>query len=237
MKRKVKRVFVILTVIVLILAALFFWQRNNLKALLFSARMSSEELTGSLEQNAEKLTEQSASVSGITVRPPSEEEKQALRDNTLSGEELIERLIVPEETPAPTGAGQTASAGEQTAAPAEIPDQSADRDELARLIARIYVLQAQYNAWLEEAGQDAVEEFRALPEEERTTQKKFSIGMKYTELALAKEKECDAKMAEIENSVRAVLSRLGESTELADQIHEAYLEEKALKKAYYLNKF
>ena len=59
--------------------------------------------------------------------------------------------------------------------------------------------------------------------------------MKYLSAALEKEKECDARMKAAEDSIRSLLTQLGEDTSLADEIHAAYLEEKAAKKAYYLS--
>ena len=53
-------------------------------------------------------------------------------------------------------------------------------------------------------------------------------------IALDKEDECDAKMAELEAEIKSLLIKLGEDTALVDEIHATYLEEKALKKAYYL---
>ena len=51
---------------------------------------------------------------------------------------------------------------------------------------------------------------------------------------MEKEKECDASMKALETEIRGLLEQLGEDTALVDEIHNAYLEEKSLKKAYYL---
>ena len=68
----------------------------------------------------------------------------------------------------------------------------------------------------------------------QTTSAKYDIGMKYLSEALKKEKECDAKMQDVETRIRDLLTQLGESTSLADEIHAAYTEKKATLKAYYL---
>ena len=73
-----------------------------------------------------------------------------------------------------------------------------------------------------------------LPEAKQTTSAKYDIGMKYLSEALKKEKECDAKMQDVETRIRDLLTQLGESTSLADEIHAAYTEKKATLKAYYL---
>ena len=169
-------------------------------------------------------TEEASRQAGVNVRTLTDEEKAALRGSEVSREELIERIAASDETD---------KAGE---APAQQEDgEAALRSELARYIAEIYVMEAEYTGWLEQANQAAIDEFTALPEEKQTTGTKYSIGMKYLSAALEKEKECDAKMKATEDAIRALLAKLGETGALADEIHAAYLEEKAAKKAYYLS--
>ena len=115
------------------------------------------------------------------------------------------------------------------------PDPNAAlREKLAEYIAKIYVLEEEYTGWLDQANQNAIDEYNALPAGEKTAASKFTIGMKYLAIAKDMEKECDAEMAALEEDIRTVLIQLGESTALADEIHSVYLEEKAAKKAYYL---
>lgn len=239
MKKKKLRVFwLVLLILLLLLCALCVWQRNNLAALRLSMQLSNEELSDRLADNTQRLTENAETIAGKAIRGLTEEEKNALKRGTVSSEELIDRLVGESPASDESTVGQNTAAG-GTAAPAPAaqtaPAADPNRDELARLIAKIYVMQEQYTAWLENANQAAIDEYNALPEEERTAQSKFDIGLKYAALAQDKEKECDAEMDAVENSIRAVLKKLGEDDSLADEIHTAYLDEKALQKAYYLN--
>ena len=256
-KKKKKRVgLIILPVLLLLIAIVCVWQRNNLKALQLYTQFSGEELSGKLEDNTQGLISSAEDITGVPIRPLTDDEKAALRSGTVSREDLIGQLVgTPDVLPseshsaAPVGAAaEEQSAASVPAAPAPsdpvpaasetappAPPDSADRDELARLIAEIYVLEAEYTGWLRDSDRAAIEEYNALPSEEQTPSKKYSIGLRYTALAQEKEKECDAKMAALESSIRAVLQRLGESESLVDDIHATYLEEKALQKAYYLS--
>lgn len=265
-KKKSRAGLIVILILVILLAVLFFWQRNNVKAFLLSRKHSTEELSAQLGANTQQLAEKAETISGVTVRLPSEEEKQALRDNSLTSEELIELLIgkknAPDPVPENTEPGQDELPDVTPSQPPQIPasvpvslpgspvqteppaaetppadPSEADRDELARLIARIYVLQEQYTAWLESERQAAIDEYLAIPEEARTAQQKFNIGLQYIALAESKEKECDAEMAAVEEAIRAVLARLGESDELVNEIQAAYEQEKATQKAYYLSQF
>ena len=109
------------------------------------------------------------------------------------------------------------------------------REALAKCIAELYVMEAGYTAWLEQANQGAIDDFVALPEEEQTTSAKYSIGMQYLAAALEKEKKCDARMQTLEDQIRSLLTQLGGDTALVDEIHTTYMDEKAAKKTYYLS--
>lgn len=222
MSRK-KRLLCVLLALAVVVGGLGYWQRNNLRALGLSMKLTQDELSDKMGQERER-TEEASRQAGVNVRTLTDEEKAALRGSEVSREELIERIAASDET------------DKADKAPAQQEDgETALRSELARYIAEIYVMEAEYTGWLEQANQAAIDEFTALPEEKQTSGTKYSIGMKYLSAALEKEKECDAKMKATEDAIRALLAKLGESGALADEIHAAYLEEKAAKKAYYLS--
>lgn len=232
MSRK-KRVLCVVLVLALVLGGVCFWQRENLRALGMSLRLSQDELGGRLTEQQTR-TEDAARDAGVDVRGLTDEEKDALRGSDLTREELIERIAGSKNTDGDT-ADTAVSAGSEASAPAQDNGEQALRDELARCIAEIYVMEAEYTTWLEDANQGAIDEFNALPAEKQTTGSKYEIGMRYLALALEKEKECDAKMAELEETIRGLLTQLGESTALVDEIQAAYTEKKATMKAYYLS--
>lgn len=256
-----KRLLCVLLALVLVIGGVCVWQRNNLRALGLRLRMSQEELSEQMSAQQNKTAEVTQNA-GVSVRPLTEEERERLRDNEMTRDELIERLVsgeTGEETPSepdektetqtpsdPVESTPQSPAEEQPteseptdepASPAEETKNEVDtaRDELAKRIAEIYVMEAEYTAWLEDANRSAIADFEALPPEQQTTASKYSIGMQYLSLALEKEKECDARMSELEGDIRTLLTTLGEDTALADEIHRVYEEEKATKKAYYLS--
>lgn len=253
MKKGLKIFLGIVLALVLAGAGLWRWQRNNIDALRKSVKMSSEELTEQMQQQASNVAD-TAQKAGVTVRDLTDEEKEALYTGQLSREDLIHRIsgnetpedsdAQPSEDPAQTDVPDTTKPSPEPAtpsAPVETPavqpepDANAQaRSQLAACMAEIYVMQAEYNDWLEKANQSAIDDFNALPEEQRTATSKFSIGLNYANEALKKEKECDASMKALETQIRTLLEQLGEDTALVDEIHNTYLEEKALKKAYYL---
>lgn len=214
---KGKRILCIFLILALVIGGVCFWQRNNLRALYLSVRMSQEELSSRMEEQKAR-TEAASREAGVDIRGLTEEEQSALRDELISRDELIRDIAESNKT--------------QTEASTE--EEASLRDQLTELFAELYVMQAEYTVWLENANQAAIDDFNALPEEERSEGKKFSIGMEYLQKAKEKEAECDAKMDEMERKIRDILTQLGESTAVVDEIHATYLEEKATKKAYYL---
>lgn len=214
---KGKRILCIFLILALVIGGVCFWQRNNLRALYLSTQMSQEELSSRMEEQKAR-TEAASREAGVDIRGLTEEEQSALRDELISRDELIRDI----------------AESNKTQAEASTEEEASLRDQLTELFAELYVMQAEYTVWLENANQAAIDDFNALPEEERSEGKKFSIGMEYLQKAKEKEAECDAKMDEMERKIRDILTQLGESTAVVDEIHATYLEEKATKKAYYL---
>ena len=240
MKKRTKIALIILVILIAVIAGLCIWQWDNLMAVKTSLGHSREDLSQMMEQNNQRVDAVQEQLPGVTVRDLTDEEKAALRDNTLDREELIDRLVGKEQpaesSPSPGEAGQPAEpvpAESPSPSPSQDPEE-AKRDQLARYIAEIYLMKAEYTAWLEAEHNAAIEEFVALPKDQQTTAAKYQIGMKHMKVGLEKEEECDQKMAEIEGKIQALLKELGEDTSLVDEIQAAYEEEKELKKAYYL---
>lgn len=239
MKKRTKIALIVLAVLLAAIAGVCWWQRNNLTALKMSLSYSQEDLAARIEENDQRVGAALGELPDVTVRDLTDEEKTAFRNDTLDRDELIERLIGKAQ-PEPADASEPADALEpaEEAAASQPPDEdSADaaREQLARCIAEIYVMKAEYSAWLEAQDAAAIAEFNALPEEEQTTEAKYEIGMAHMQTALEKETECDQKMAALEDEISALLQELGEDTALVDEIQAAYEEEKALKKAYFLS--
>lgn len=235
MKKRKKLLPCVLLVLLAAVAAVCFWQRDNLAAVKTSATTSREELASRMEANDRKIAESTQGMEGVTVRDLTEEEKQALRAGELDEKELVERLITPaeESTAAPA---EPAKPTEQPEAPAQSqPTETGSAEKaLSECLAEIYLMKAEYTAWLEDKNQEAIDEYVALEESQRTTAAKYSIGMRCLREALEKEKECDARMEEMKEKIRGLLDELGRDYALIDEIQAAYEEEKTLKKAYFL---
>lgn len=241
MKKVTKIILSLLLVLIIGAAGVCWWQWDNIMAVKMSFSHSRDDISDMMTDNNQKIADASRKVEGVTVRDLTDEEKQALRDGLLDREELMDRLTAAEEpapgqdTPQqPSQTDTKPDAPASSTVPSEQKPEDTNQKKLAAYLAEIYVMKEEYTAWLEAKYDEAIAEYVALDPAEKTAAAKYRIGMRCMKEALAKEKECDALMADIEAKIHDLLVEMGEDTSLVDDIKAAYAEEKELKKAYYL---
>ena len=247
MKRWMKILCIVLALLAALLAGLYWWQRENLKAVKDAASHSSEELEEKLAENQQQIRDVVDAAPEIVVREVTEEERQALRDGTMTQEELIERLLDPGEqsdsTAAPgmeeTPPGEDAKAPAKTlTVPAEQPKPAEDpyQKELSAIIAKVYVLREDFTMALDNMYDEAKAEYIALPAEKRTKSNLMVLASKYLSKATALEKECDARMDEIVADMEKLIQENNGDMSLVDTVVYSYANEKSLKKSWYMSK-
>ena len=254
MKRRKTILCTILVLLAVSLAGLFWWQRDNLKAIHAATQHTSAELEEKLEENQQMIEEAVRSASEVTVREVTEEERQALRDGSMTQEQLMERLTgsgggEPSQPDAESAvpASRPESGGKTDAAP-ETPDatgagekseksaESSYQKELSALIAKVYVLREEYTLALDTMYADAKAEYLALPAEKRTTTQLAKMAKGYLSRANALEKECDGKMDEVIRAMETLIRDNNGDLTLVDTVVYTYANEKSLKKSWYMAK-
>lgn len=254
MKRRKTILCTILVLLAVSLAGLFWWQRDNLKAIHAATQHTSAELEEKLEENQQMIEEAVRSASEVTVREVTEEERQALRDGSMTQEQLMERLTgsgggepsqpdaesaVPASRPESDGKTDAPVAKTDTPAVSEKSEQSAEsayQKELSALIAKVYVLREEYTLALDTMYADAKAEYLALPAEKRTKTQLLKMARGYLSRASALEKECDGKMDEIVRAMEKLLRENDGDFGLVDTVVYTYANEKSLKKSWYMSK-
>lgn len=236
-KHKTARTVLLIVLAVLLLAVgLLAWRfRKEIQAFAISRQYSTAELEGQLADNDQTIRDAVEASSDVTVRAPTEEEREALRDGSLSQEELIGRLTdgsAPANAPAEQ---ETAPAEEQPAeqAPAEPPEY---QKQLSALIAQVYVLREEYLAALENMETSAKADYRALSDSQRTAGKLASLVSDYIGRATRLEKECDGKMDAIIAQMETLIQANNGDMSLTDTVFNTYVNEKSLKKAWYMSR-
>ena len=238
MKRRKSILCTILVLLAVSLAGLFWWQRDNLKAIHAATQHTSAELEEKLEENQQMIQEAVKAAGEVTVGEISEEDRQAFRDGSMTQEQLVERLTnggeeEPREEPASTSRPE--SDGTLPPEPPK-PAENTYQKELSALIARVYVLREEYTLALDTMYADAKAEYLALPAEKRTKTHLLKMARGYLSRASALEKECDGKMDEIVRAMEKLLRENNGDLGLVDTVVYTYANEKSLKKSWYMSK-
>ena len=244
-----KKVLSVLLAILFFAVGLAALQRNNIAALISFARFSQEELEEKIADNDQKIKDSVNNLPDVIIRDITEEEKEALRDGTMTQEELIESLIKPVEKPDPVPEQKPPETPEmqqqQKENPAVIPQpepqpgnqQKAEYEKkLSVALAKVYVLREEFLLKLDALQAEALAEYGALPEEERSASKLTGLVGKYLSKGLDLEKQCDKKMDEILNELESLITENNGDSSLPQTVFDAYVEEKSLKKALYMEK-
>lgn len=236
-KRKTARTVLLIVLAVLVLAVgLLAWRfRKEIQAFAISRQYSTAELEGQLADNDQTIRDAVEASSDVTVRAPTEEEREALRDGSLSQEELIGRLTGESAAGSSDSAPETAAPEEQPAeqAPAEPPEY---QKQLSALIAQVYVLREEYLAALDNMETSAKADYRALSDSQRTAGKLASLVSDYIGRATRLEKECDGKMDAIIAQMETLIQANNGDMSLTDTVFNTYVNEKSLKKAWYMSR-
>ena len=100
--KKSHKVLLILLILIAVIAGVCFWQRNNIQAMFLFLQNSQDEITTQLQDNQQKVVDTAQKVPGVTVHGLTDEQKQALKNNAISREELIQQMIAGSGTAAST---------------------------------------------------------------------------------------------------------------------------------------
>ena len=228
-----------LAVLVVAAAGVAWWQWENLKAVKDALQYSPGELEEQIQANQQVIQDAVNAVPEVTIRDVTEEEREALKDGTLTQEELIDRLVSEGTSSAPTPpAAQQPSNAPVQQAPAEEPVKPDPeyQQKLSAIIAEVYVLREQYTIQLDAMVDQAKAEYKAMSEEDKSTEKLAKWAMGYVSRARKMERQCDALMENIVTRLETLVRANNGDLALVDTVVYTYASEKSLKKAFYMSK-
>jgi len=246
--KKRKTGWYIFGAILLLICLGLFWQRDNIRAGLLFLRYSKDDLNTKIAENNALVDEAISKIPEISIRPLTDEERRMLQEGIISEEDAMDILLGdPGTSPPPQNENQTDDPGGPDDLPAPTEehkdvspapsqdDRKAKYARIAELIAGIYVMRDSYISKLENIKTAALTEYNALPENERTESKKRALMLQCISQASKLEAESDEKMDGILSELSSLLKEVGGDMSIVSDIKAAYAEEKALKKAYYMN--
>ncbi len=240
-----KKHIIWLTVVFVICASLalfIYFQWNNIGAIIDTLRYSQEEVTEKMETNKQELQDYIDNNENVNVRDLTQEEADALNKGELTEDEVVEILTTKPEAPPEENANtnENPKPNNKENDKKEPTKEEAAGQRVSEAIARLYIQKNAYLSKLDVIEAEARAEFIATCKgkpQEVQKEGKMAIISKYLPKVAAWEKECDTIVYGILDEVRAALKESGQSQEVADKIEQAYLDEKRLKKSYFIGRY
>lgn len=219
-------IFIFLATLIVGLAVVGYQQKNNIHALILVLTMDQEKLSQAMEDNEKELL-MALGQEKFDIEL-TEEQKEGITSGSIDAEQLAKQLMLEGTTEKKDQSNASTSAQTSDSKTSEI-------DQLLGIqISKMYVLKSSYIGELEGLIQQAKKEYSELPQDQRTESNKQKIMKSKLSLAADLEGACDTQVTAIVDEVQRILRDAGRDTSLADQIMSAYMQEKSLKKAYYL---
>lgn len=235
MKRAMKVICGSVLTLVILMGGLAIWQWDNIEAGLHFLQFSKEELEQQITDNDQAIRDAMNKAEDVVVRDLTEEEKQALRDGTVSKEELAGQLVqVQKPAPQPDDQKSEEEKAEEEQKRLEEEKKLAYQQKLSELIAEVYVLREEYLIALDNMRSEAIADYKAIPSSGRTKAVITNLVSAYLARATNMEKECDKKMDAIVSEMAKLIKDNDGDMTTVDTVIKTYAEEKKLKKAWYM---
>lgn len=262
-KRRKAGWILLASLLVLVIAgvALWRWQKNNIDTLVQFSQYSQEELEEKLNENDQKVQEildaaleaaREVDRTEMAQRPEVDHTQEELivppltkpaapsQETPEEMEALLEErpAEVPEQELPP--AAQSPSSEPQTPAPSTQPTPASPNElsyetQLQEIVDRVYALREEYLLALDTLQAMAIEDYLAIPVENRNASGLASFVADYIGRATDLEKECDGKMDKLLLELDTLLRTYDQNQELVDAVKYTYAQEKSLKKAWYMS--
>ena len=214
MKRRIGPL--ILLIILTTAVFLINWQMNNIKGVWYALKYDKMQIEDMITNTNENLKQDIETVLGHSIREFTEEERDAIEKGLVTEDEVVEKIVREE---------------------AEKSNTPQTDNTVSRYITELYNLKGRYIGILDGMVKSAVSEYKSLDKSQRTRSKQLEIGANYVSKAVSLETECDQKVGSILSKIESQLKKEGKSTDIIKTINNAYVSEKNLKRAYYLNMF
>ena len=246
MSKKTKIWLAIIAVFLILVSWLVYTQWDNINAFVDAFRYSNEEVENKLQENNKNIAEYLEKEENITVREMTEEEAKALAEGKLTEDEVIKLMTGQTPTPPkededdqPVAPPKTPETTEKptpsTPPPAKEPEKTPGQT-VAEAVAKLYITKNDYLGRLDAIEAQVRAEYIAMSSEEKKGAKKRMLSQ-YLPMVASWEKECDAAVYGVINEIRTALKGSGQAETIANQIEESYLNEKRLKKSYFIGRY
>lgn len=236
MKKTIKIISIVLLVIVLIAGWFVYKNWNSFEAIIHSMETTEDDTVKEMEKTKEELQSFLDNEEDITVRDLTEEEAKALSEGDLTEDEVIGILTgtASEPTKKPSSEKKT----QETVLTPSNEQELSSEQKISRLIAKLYVQKSQYLNKLDTIEADVRAEYLADTTKWGSKKDaKQALLKKYLPKVASWEKTCDSTVYGILDEISAELKKMGKDESIAETMRQSYLEEKKLKKTYFINRY
>ncbi len=221
--------------IVVAIGSVVIWQWNNITAVIDSFRYSQEEVEGKLDENKKQLQEFIDNHETISVRDLTEEESKALAEGNLTEEEAV-AILTGKEPQAPKDNPGTVPEKEPA------PQEQEYSTIVSEAIAKLYIEKNKCLGKLDAIEAQVRAEYIAIVKNndmdaEERKKVKYSFLDKNLSMVAAWEDECDNTVNGILADIETALKAEKQDTAIVSKLKQAYLNEKRLKKSYFINRY
>lgn len=234
---KLRRIiFFIILIIVIVVGSVIIKHWNTLEALVDSFRYSQDEVVEKLDENKKELQEYIDENENITVRDLTQEEAESLNNGELTEEEAVDILTgkIPE----------TKLPADEPAAKPKEPEVSGNTSDMlvSEAIAKLYIQKSKYLGKLDDIEAKVRQDYinlvksSSLSAEEKKAAKQQFLNSNLSMVA-SWENECDSVVNGILEEIKAALKSSNQDDSIVKKLKEAYLNEKRLKKSYFINRY
>ena len=223
-------------IIVLAIAFLGVWQKDNIKSVYTAFTTDSETLANNLQEQ----TEEHISVLkeyGVDITVPNIQQTDELLSGITSADEVKSQLNFTENNYIKyENILNTTSSNKLN------NNTSDDMTETINTIVNdcvsdLYSYRVDVMSELGKLKQEAINEWVSLSPEEQTDVKKRNIGMAGLDKCYDLEDIADSKVKHILETYKNTLKNIGADTSIIDTLWKQYCDEKEAQKSYYINKY
>ncbi len=237
MKKHIRMLILMLTVIVSVAALVIFWQYDNISALISGLNNSTDELAEKMNENRANLKSEVGKYTAESITDISAEDEKKLIKGEITVEEVADKYNLPLDYMKDSDTG---GSEENTNKPQDtlinVPTDSKTIDKaISEGVSKMYALKAKYVNKLGEVERAVLEEYKNLPKEKQNKDGKYKILMDNLDGVAKLEKKCDDEVAKVLSDLEEELERLNGDTEIIKILKESYKQEKEIKKSYYLS--
>jgi hypothetical protein len=236
-------------VFVVLCAALAVWQRENIAAVIKASRCSSAEIAEEISASKANTQKEIEKYDIPIKRDFTLEEEEALRNGTMSVDEAVS-LLFEQSDSSESGAQSSTSGDTQANGESDVESKSnngstdtqAQEKELTPEqqivtdgLTQMYTLKAYYLGELGAFEKDLKAQYKQKYGNQKSAGAIADVVQSNMTDVAAMESECDKKVDMVLSDMRERLEAIGASTDIVSVVEDSYVNEKALRKSYYLS--